>query len=106
MNGLLFDNAEDVVLAHHQILFAFDLDLGAGVLAEEDPVAYLDVHPQHLAVLGHLPLADGDDLALLGFLLGGVGDDEASGGLGLFLDPFDDDAIMQRSDVHGSALLS
>src|SRR3982074_2420188 len=33
--GLLLDDAEDVFLAHHQVLFAFDLDLGSGVLREE-----------------------------------------------------------------------
>src|SRR6185295_4915336 len=37
--SLLFDHAEDVILAHHEMVFAFDLDLGPGVLAEEDAVA-------------------------------------------------------------------
>src|SRR4030095_14817753 len=31
-----FDHAEDVLLAHDQVLLAVELDLGAGVLAEQD----------------------------------------------------------------------
>ena len=51
------------------MLLVVDLDLGAGVLADEDPVALLDVQRKLLAVVVDLALADGDDLGLLGFSL-------------------------------------
>jgi hypothetical protein len=47
------------------------------VLAEEDGVPGLHVEREDLAVVLRLALAGGDDLALLGLLLGSVGDDDA-----------------------------
>ena len=56
-------------------------DLGAAVLAVDDGVADLDVERDDLAgLLGAPAGADGQDLALLGLLLGGVGDDQAADG--------------------------
>src|SRR5207249_3098021 len=82
------DHAEDVLLAHDQMLFAVDLDLGAGVLAEQHGVA-------------HFSLAGGNDLALLGFFLGGVGDDDAPFGLlDLLLEALDDNPVLKRPDLH------
>src|SRR5207248_1150886 len=72
--GLLLDDAEDVFLAHHQVLFAFHLDLGAGVLREEDPVSHLHVQGAHLSILQHLSIADGQHLTLDRLLLRRVGD--------------------------------
>src|SRR5207247_4970856 len=48
---LSLDDAEDVLLAEDQGLLAVELDLGAGVLAEQYPVAGLHVERQDLAVL-------------------------------------------------------
>src|SRR6201985_607949 len=76
--GLLLDDAEDVFLAHHQVLFAFDLDVRAGVLGEEHAIADLDVERTDLAVLEDLAVADGHDLTLDRLLLGGVRDDDAA----------------------------
>src|SRR5512137_1571379 len=56
--GLALDGREDVFLAHHQELLAVDLDLGAGVLGEEDLVALLDVEGADLSVLEDLAVAD------------------------------------------------
>ena len=44
--------------------------------------------------------ADGDDLALLGLLGCGVRDDDAAGRLGLALDAANDDAVVQRTELH------
>src|SRR3990172_5599506 len=99
---LLLADAEDVVLADDEVLLALELDLGARVLVEEYPVALLDLERLELAVLEHLALADGDDLALGGLLLGGVGDDDASLGLLLLLDALDEDAVLERSDLHAA----
>ena len=43
------DYAEDVVLSHNQVLFVVQFDLVAGVLAEEDPVTFLDIQRDVLA---------------------------------------------------------
>src|SRR5438876_2990752 len=48
---LSLDDAEDVLLAEDQALLAVELDLGAGVLAEQYPVTGLHVEGQDLAVL-------------------------------------------------------
>src|SRR5512137_55867 len=102
----LLDHAEDVVLAHDQVLLAVDLDLGAGVLAEEDPVSDLHVERLELAVLTDLALAHGDHLALGRLLLGRVGDDDAALRLLLFLDALHDDAVLKGTDLHVSSPLS
>src|SRR6266436_3481874 len=97
---LLFDDAEDVFLAHHQVLLAFHLDLGAGVLREEDAVAGLDVERADLAVLEDLAVADGEHLTLDRLLLRRVGDDDSALGLLLLLHALHDHAVLQRPDLH------
>ena len=52
------DHAEDVVLAQDQVFLAIDLHFGAGVLAEEDAVALLQVELPDAAVLEDLSVAD------------------------------------------------
>ena len=47
-----------------------------------------------------LAVAGGDDLALLGLFLGGVGDDDPADLLFAFLEALNNDAVVQRSDVH------
>ena len=51
-----------------------------------------------------LAVADGDDLALLRLFLGGVGNDDAADLLFAFVDALDEDAVVQRSDIHASSL--
>src|SRR4029079_5973257 len=52
------DDAEDLVLAEDQTLLAFDLDLAARILPEQDPVAGLHVERDDLPVVVLLALAD------------------------------------------------
>ena len=82
------------------ISLPFDLDVGAGVLAEEDLVADL-ARPARcaFAVVAQLAGADGDDLAALRLLLGGVGQQDAAGRLLLRLERLDHDAVVQRPDL-------
>ena len=94
------DLGEDVGLAQHEQLLAVDLDLGPAVLAVEDLVALLDVQRDALAVLVELAVADGEDLALLRLLLGGVGEHEATGGGLLLLDRPHDQTIAQGLELH------
>src|SRR5438067_2488657 len=98
---LLLDDAEDVFLAHHQVLFAFDLDLGAGVLREQHAVADLDVEGADLAVFEDLAVADCQDLAFDRLFLGGIGNDDSALRLLFLLHALDDHAILQRSNLHG-----
>src|SRR5687767_6569855 len=104
-SGLLFDDGHDVFLAHHEEVFAVDLDFGSAVLAEQDLVADLDVERTDLAVFQDLALADRDDLAADGLLGSGVGNDDPAGGFALFVFALDDHTIMKRTDLHGSTLL-
>src|SRR5262249_29819381 len=97
----LLENGEDVFLAQDEIFLIVDLDLGARVLPEQDLVAGLHVERDLLAVLADLPVADGDDLGLLRLLLGGVGDDDPALLDFFLLEPLDEDAVMQRTNLHG-----
>src|SRR3954468_21384532 len=93
-------DGHDVFLAHHEELVAVDLDGRARVLAEQDLVAHLDVDGGDLAVVVLLAGADGEHFALVGLLGGGVGDDDAGGGLPLFFQALHDDAVMQGTQFH------
>src|SRR5213596_251854 len=76
----LFEDGEDVLLAQDQVLLVVEVDL--------------------LALVGHLAVAGGDDLALLGLLLRGVRDDDAALLHFLLFEPLDEDAVMQRTNLH------
>src|SRR5579863_4251948 len=102
---LLVDDSEDLVLAEDHVVLTVDLDLAAGVLAHQHPVARLDVHRRTLALVGQLARTDGHHFSLLRLLLGGVGDDDASPHLLLLLNALDDDTIVQGTDVHSGHLL-
>src|SRR5205814_10508666 len=97
---LLFDLSQHLFLTHDEVLVAVNLDFLAGVLAEQDDVARLDVERRDLAVLFDFALASGDDLALLGLFLGGIGDDDPADFLFAFFEALNNDAVVQRSDVH------
>src|SRR5579863_3832328 len=101
-----FDDSHHVALLHDEKLFAVDLDLGAAPLAEQDPVAGLEVEGNELAAFVAGARAGGDHFAFLRLLLGGVGNDDAAFGLLFRVDAPDDDAIMQRAKLHGSSSFS
>jgi hypothetical protein len=73
------EHPHDVALLHDQVFLTVDLDLGAGPLAEQHPVADLEVDRDELAVLVAAARADADDLALLRLLLGGIGNNDPAG---------------------------
>ena len=82
VSASLLDDGEHVTGGEDQQVLAVDGDLGAAVLRVDDGVADLDVEGEEVAGrVGPAAGADGEDLALLGLLLGGVGDDETRGGL-------------------------
>src|SRR5688572_16116374 len=91
---LALENGEDLVLAHDEVFLTVDFDLLSGILAEQDRVAVLDVERLALAVVLDLALTGGDDLALLGLFLGGIGDDDPANLLLALIQALNDDAVV------------
>ena len=92
------------MLAHDLVIGAFDLDLGAGVLAEQDGVAALDREGGALARVEQLAGADGDHLPALRLLLGRVGEDDSASRLVGSLERLDQDAIVKGTNGHEGLL--
>ncbi len=91
------DDAENLVLAHDEELFAVKLDFGTRVLSKEHPVAGLHVRLDASTVLKQFALANGDDFALLGLFFRRIGNVKAGGGLRIGLgNPPYDHAIVER----------
>src|SRR6056297_586806 len=103
--GSLVDHAQDVRLLEDQQILAVDLDLGPAPLGEQDAVSDGYVQRHHLAALVARAGAGGEHLALLRLVLGGVGNDDASRGLIVGLDPTDQHAVVQRTEAHRCFLL-
>src|SRR5271166_2604355 len=93
----LLKNSQDVVFAQDDMLLAIELDFTAGIFAEQDFVSGFHVGGDELAVL-ILAAAYRHHFAFLRLLLGGIGDDNPSLGFLFLFDPFDQNAIAQRSD--------
>ena len=81
-------------------ILAIDAHLGAGPFAEQNAIAGLDIERDNLAALVAGTGPGGDDFAFLRLLLGRVGDDDAALRLLLRLDTADDDAVVQRTELH------
>src|SRR4051794_33264650 len=99
--GWLGDLREHVGLAQDEQVLALDLDLRAAVLGVEDLVAL--AHVERDALVGAVvpaAVTDGQDLALLGLLLRGVGEHETGRGGLLLLDRLDDQAVAERLELH------
>jgi len=94
-NGLLND-PEDLVFLQDDVLLVVDLDLGAGILAEQDPIAGLHFHRDPLEVVVEAASTHGDDLPFHRLFPGGVGDDDTALGFLTSFHPLDQDPIEQR----------
>ena len=81
-------------------LFAVDLDLGAGPFSEEDAVAGLDVERLNFSAFVAGARADGDDLAFLRLLLGGVRNDDPALGLLFGFKTADDNSVVKWPEMH------
>src|SRR5215831_20900341 len=95
----LVDDAQHILLTQNEVLLVLQLDLGAGVLAEEDAVAGLHVQRDLLAVIADLAVAHGDDLRLLRLFLGSVRNDDATLLHFLLLEPFNEYPIVQGTNL-------
>src|SRR6516164_8145958 len=89
-----------IAFLHDHILDAVELDFGPRPLAEQHPVADLDVDRDELAALIATTRADGNDLSFLRFFLRGIRNDDAAAGLLFSFDPLDDDAIVKWTEFH------
>ena len=72
------DDRQHVILFHDEILVAVEFDLLAGILAEQNLIARLDVERPSVCRPSRLPAAGGEDRASLRLFLGAVGDDDAA----------------------------
>jgi hypothetical protein len=90
----LQNNAENIVFAHDQKLCAFDLDLYATVLAEEDLVALFDVNWNNRSVFTNLAFADSNYPSALWTLLSGIREDDSSAALLFRSESLYDDTVL------------
>src|SRR5207244_9379349 len=102
---LLDDLGEDVALAHDLDFAAFDLDVTAAVAAVDHLIALLDGQGAALAAVAQFAGADRQDAATLRLLLGGVGQQDATGRLLLRLQRLDHNAIVQGTDLQADVFL-
>jgi hypothetical protein len=98
--GLLLEDAEHVLFPQDEVVLAVELDLGAGVLAEQHGVTGLDVQGAELAVLEELAVAHGHHVALERLLLGGLRDEQAALGLVLLCNALDNKPILKKTNLH------
>src|SRR5690606_26156038 len=98
---VLLDDGEHVAGVEDQEILATDADLGPTELRVDDDVAHLHVLGDEIAgVLRPLPGTDSEDFALLGLLLGRVGDHQAAGRGLLGLAGPDHDSVFEGLQVH------
>src|SRR5215469_7836929 len=72
-----FNHGHDIFLAHHHAVLAIDFHFRAGVLAEEDLVADLDVERTDLTVYENLAFADRYHFAFHRLFSRGIGNHDA-----------------------------
>src|SRR6202048_1110428 len=102
--GQIGENAHDVALLHDQQFLAVDLDLGAGPFAEQHAVANLEIDRHQVRAFVTATRIDTYDLALRGFFLGSVRNDDAACGFVFGVDTLDHDAVVERTESHAILL--
>src|SRR5438552_18886277 len=93
--GRAAQRSQHLFLANDDEIFAIDLDLGAGVLAEQNAVARLHIERRHFAVFLDAALTDGNHFALLRLFFRSVRDDDAATYRLLLFHAPDQDPVMQ-----------
>src|SRR5512132_3651698 len=94
------DLREHVRLTHEQNLVGPGLDLGPAVLAEDDLVAFLEIHLDVLPVLITGAGANGQDAPALRLLLRRVGQHDAADRGLLLIEDLNDQTVTKRLQVH------
>src|SRR6202142_2981066 len=89
----LLNNGENFVLAENGVLVVIELDLGSGVLPDQNLVAFLAVELDPLPIIRILSFADGDHFCFLGLFLGGIRNDDSPPYLLFDFDTFHENSI-------------
>src|SRR6516164_10821178 len=100
LKKLFLNDAEDIFLAHDQMLFTVHVDFCSSIFAEKHTIVDFDIERGNFAVLVRLPFADRYYFPFLRFFFCGVGNDKSPLGFLFLLDAFDNDPILQRSNLH------
>src|SRR5437588_9413931 len=96
----LFEHAHDVALLHDEVIDAVELDLGAGPFSKQHDLARLQIDGNQFPVLVAAPRTEGDNLALGGFLLCRIWNDDPAGALLFGVDALDYNPIVKRTKLH------
>src|SRR5678815_2000916 len=99
-----FDDRQDFVFSHDEVFLTIDLDFLARIFAEQDHIACPNVEWDARAAVSDGAAAGGDHRAPLRLLFRGVRDDDPAALLFTCFVTANDDAIVERSDVHKSRL--
>src|SRR5260370_394999 len=83
-------DGQDVIFFEHEVLFIIELELSTTVLGEQDAVALPHINGGAVAIVNQAPPPDSNPITLLGFLLGSVGNADATLGNFFFGVGFDD----------------
>ena len=94
LDAAFFDYGQDFVFTHDEVFVPIELDLLAGVLAEQNAVACLHVERDALAIVFGLAMTHRDDFALLRLFLRAVGDNDPADFLFAFVDALNKDAVV------------
>src|SRR5947209_15224921 len=97
---------EHVRLTQDQNVLGPDLDLGPAVLAEDDLVAFLEIHLDVLPVLVPSTGTDGEHTPALRLLFRRVGQHDAADRYFLVLEDLHDQAVTKRLQVHPASSCS
>ena len=97
----MVNHREDVFLGHDDEVFAIDFDFGAGVGREEHGVAFLDREGHAVAGFSVQDAVEGHDLAFLGLVLCGLGQEDAGVGAIRGFRTLHDDLVAEGTNLHG-----
>src|SRR5580698_3771708 len=96
------EDAEDFVFLHDDEVFAINLDLGTGILSEQDAVVVMNGQREGLAFIVGAAFSGGNYDTLLRLVFCAVRDNDAASSGGSFLHATDEDAVMQWAEFrHG-----
>ena len=104
--GLAAQNSQDIVFAYDQVFFTVNFDLRSGKLSEENVIALFDFQWNLGSIFQNPAISSSHHQPFLGLLFGGVGNNDSTLNAFLLFDSFEQNAIMQGSDLHRSDLLS
>jgi len=95
---LLVDLGQELVIAEKRILILTNLDGRTTKLRNQNLVTGLNGRSDALAITVKSTGANSEDLCFVELLDGGLGEEDATGSLGLGLDALDEDAVEEGSE--------